>query len=323
VGTARELVIDKPGTYLGVRRGLFVVRGSDGSRAEFSPAELFHISIRSRGVGISVDALKLACRFGIEITVYEKGRPLTKVVHAVKGGGVVTRQAQIEATRNEKGLSIARAIVAAKLHNQRAVLLQRAKLLRAKASKLSDELLVFADNLAKAMDSLRQADNLDSVRAYEAIGANNYWKGVALMLPSELSFPGRRAWSPQDPFNKALNLGYGVLRSRVWSAVMTANLDPYVGFLHLPRGRHMCLVSDLMEEFRPYVVDKPLIALGLEDPKVFLEDAKLERTVVTTVTQTLVRDGCLLERAILNQARKLASFLRGEIDVYEGFKMRW
>jgi len=323
VGTARELVIDKPGTYLGVRKGLFVVRGSDGSRVEFSPAELFHISIRSRGVGISVDALKLACRFGIEITVYEKGRPLTKVVHAMKGGGVVTRQAQIEATRNEKGLSIARAIVVAKLHNQRAVLLQRAKLLRAKASKLSDELLVFADNLAKAMDSLRQADNLDSVRAYEAIGANNYWKGVALMLPSELSFPGRRAWSPQDPFNKALNLGYGVLRSRVWSAVMTANLDPYVGFLHLPRGRHMCLVSDLMEEFRPCVVDKPLIALALEDPKDFLEDAKLERTVVTTVTQTLVRDGCLLERAILNQARKLASFLRGEIDVYEGFKMRW
>ncbi len=323
MGTARELVIDKPGTYLGVRKGLFVVRGSDGSRVEFSPAELFHISIRSRGVGISVDALKLACRFGIEITVYEKGRPLTKVVHAMKGGGVVTRQAQIEATRNEKGLSIARAIVVAKLHNQRAVLLQRAKLLRAKASKLSDELLVFADNLAKAMDSLRQADNLDSVRAYEAIGANNYWKGVALMLPSELSFPGRRAWSPQDPFNKALNLGYGVLRSRVWSAVMTANLDPYVGFLHLPRGRHMCLVSDLMEEFRPCVVDKPLIALALEDPKDFLEDAKLERTVVTTVTQTLVRDGCLLERAILNQARKLASFLRGEIDVYEGFKMRW
>ncbi len=323
MGAARELVIDKPGTYLGVRKGLFVVKGADGSRAEFSPAELFHISIRSRGVGISVDALKLACRFGIEITFYEKGRPLAKVVHAMKGGGVLTRQAQIEATRNEKGLSIARAIVAAKLHNQRAVLLQRARLLRAKGSKLIDELLVFADNVAKAMDSLRQAGNLDSVRAYEALGANNYWKGVALMLPTELSFPGRRAWSPQDPFNKALNLGYGVLRSRVWSAVMTANLDPYVGFLHLPRGRHMCLVSDLMEEFRPCVVDKPLIALALEDPTDFLEDAKMERTVVTAVTQALVRDDGLLERAILNQARKLASFLRGEIEVYEGFKMKW
>jgi CRISPR/Cas system-associated endonuclease Cas1 len=86
MGTTRELVIDKPGTYLGVRKGLFVVRGVDGSRTEFSPAELSHISVRCRGVGISVDALKLACRFGIEITVYEKGRPLTKVVHAMKGG---------------------------------------------------------------------------------------------------------------------------------------------------------------------------------------------------------------------------------------------
>jgi CRISPR-associated protein Cas1 len=321
--TTRELVIDKPGTYLGVRKGLFVVRGADGSRAEFSPTELSHISVRCRGVGISVDALKLACRFGIEITVYEKGRPLTKVVHAMKGGGVVTRQAQIEATRNEKGLSVARAMVAAKLHNQRAVLLQRAKLLRAKGSRLGNELQSLADNISKTIESLRQADNLDSVRAYEAIGANNYWSGVALMLPAELSFPGRRAWSPQDPFNKALNLGYGILRSRVWSAVMTANLDPYVGFLHLPRGRHMCLVSDLMEEFRPCVVDRPLIALAIEDTKALLEEARMERAVVTAVAQTLAKDEGLLERAILNQARKLASFLRGEIDAYEGFRIRW
>ncbi|MDJ0274891.1 MAG: hypothetical protein QXP81_01190 [Nitrososphaerota archaeon] len=83
MGMTKELIVDRPGTYIGVRKGLFVVKGADGSRAEFSPAELSYISIRCRGVGISVDALKLACRFGIELTVYHKGKPLTKVVHAV------------------------------------------------------------------------------------------------------------------------------------------------------------------------------------------------------------------------------------------------
>jgi CRISPR/Cas system-associated endonuclease Cas1 len=85
----------------------------------------------------------------------------------------------------------------------------------------------------------------------------------------------------------------------------------------------MCLVSDLMEEFRPCVVDRPLIALAIEDPRALLEEARIERAVVTAVTQTLAKDEGLLDRAILNQTRKLASFLRDEIDAYEGFKMRW
>ena len=53
--TTRELVIDKPGTYLGVRKGLFVVRGADGSRAEFSPAELSHEPISMRFVLVQQD----------------------------------------------------------------------------------------------------------------------------------------------------------------------------------------------------------------------------------------------------------------------------
>lgn len=319
----KELIVDRPGTYIGVRKGLLVVRGADGSRAEFSPAELSHISIRCRGVGISVDALKLACRFGIELTVYHKGRPLTKVVHALKGGGVVTRQAQIEATRDERGLSVARAIVAAKLHNQRAVLLGRARVLRSKGSRVAEELEALADGISRAIASLGGARDLDSIRAYEAVGASSYWKGIGLLLPSELNFPGRRPWSPQDPFNRALNLGYGVLRSRVWSAVMTANLDPYVGFLHLPRGRHMCLVSDLMEEFRPCAVDRPLLALALNDVRSLLDEGRLERAAVTAVIQELSRGDGLLERAIMSQARKLASYLRGELESYEGFRVRW
>jgi len=38
------------------------------------------------------------------------------------------------------------------------------------------------------------------------------------MLPSELGFKGREVRNPSDHFNKYLNMGYGVLRSKVWSA---------------------------------------------------------------------------------------------------------
>jgi CRISP-associated protein Cas1 len=104
---------------------------------------------------------------------------------------------------------------------------------------------------------------------------------------------------------------------------LSANLDPYIGFLHLPRGRHMCLVSDIMEEFRPGVVDRPLIALALDKPQSLLDDNFLERSVVTAVGQTLQRDDRRFEKAIYEQARRLASYLRGAVPEYVGFKLRW
>ena len=75
--TTRELVIDKPGTYLGVRKGLFVVRGADGSRAEFSPAELSHESISVRFVLVQQDML-----FVIFLSSDRSSRPLNRKGHA-------------------------------------------------------------------------------------------------------------------------------------------------------------------------------------------------------------------------------------------------
>ncbi|MEM4404458.1 MAG: CRISPR-associated endonuclease Cas1 [Nitrososphaerota archaeon] len=318
-----ELVIEKAGCYIGVRRGMFYVRSADGSRYEIPPVKLSHISVRSRGVSISGDAVVLACRFGVEITVYHKGRPVSKVVHAVKGGGVLTRHAQLDASRSDKGLAVAKAIVAAKLHNQRQVVYQRGRELLARGRAVGRELVTLADGIQRAMDSLAGVKSVDQVRAYEAQGASNYWRAVSLILPDELGFQGRTAWSPSDPFNKALNIGYGVLRSRVWSAVLSANLDPYIGFLHLPRGRHMCLVSDLMEEFRPGVVDRPLIALALDKYTVLMDESSMEKAVVSAVGQALQRDDRRFEKAIFEQSRRLASYLRGALDVYMGFRLRW
>ena len=318
-----ELVIDRPGTYLGVRKGLFVVRTRDGGCSEFSPVELSHISIRCRGVGVSVDALRLACRFGIEVSVYARGRPVGKLVGTFLGGGAVTKRAQLEAWGTERGLAVAREIVHAKLHNQRLVVRQRAKEYLVKGHAAGQMLMKLEQEIGDCMNRLADAGDVDSVRAYEARGAASYWKAVSLLLPDELGFTGRVTWSPQDPFNKGLNIGYGVLRSRVWSAVIGANLDPFIGFLHQPRGRHMCLVSDLMEEFRPGVVDRPLIGLAVEKPASLLDERLLEKSVVTVVAQAFARGDRLFERAVVEQARRLASFLRGEVDRYVGFRMRW
>ena len=71
-----------------------------------------------------------------------------------------------------------------------------------------------------------------------------------------------------DGFNLALNIGYAALKKEVWSAVFLAALNPYAGFLHKPRSGKMSLVFDLIEEFRPVAVDRPLVAFARKEKEV-------------------------------------------------------
>jgi CRISPR-associated endonuclease Cas1 len=54
----------------------------------------------------------------------------------------------------------------------------------------------------------------------------------------------------KDPLNNLLNLGYEVLRRRVHVAVVSAHLDPYLGYLHSTRMYHPALVYDMPEPWR-------------------------------------------------------------------------
>ena len=66
---------------------------------------------------------------------------------------------------------------------------------------------------------------------------------------------------PTDPVNAVLSLLYTFLYNQVYSAIRQAHLDPYLGHLHsLDYGRYS-LVLDLMEEFRPVIVDSLVFTL--------------------------------------------------------------
>jgi CRISPR-associated protein Cas1 len=80
----------------------------------------------------------------------------------------------------------------------------------------------------------------------------------------------RRDKDRRDPWNLALNYGYGVIRSHTFAAVFAAGLWPTVGVHHRHRSNPGCLVDDLMEPFRP-LVDR--IALEVIEPDDFLSSA--------------------------------------------------
>ncbi len=55
--------------------------------------------------------------------------------------------------------------------------------------------------------------------------------------------------------NVLLSFGYTLLLNNTVGAVQTVGLDPYLGYLHVDEYNRPSLAVDLMEEFRPLLVD--------------------------------------------------------------------
>jgi len=61
----------------------------------------------------------------------------------------------------------------------------------------------------------------------------------------------KRTYRPvEDRINGVLSFLYTLYYSYLYAEVIAEGLDPYVSFLHIKRGTHAALVSDLMEEAR-------------------------------------------------------------------------
>ena len=75
-----------------------------------------------------------------------------------------------------------------------------------------------------------------------------------------MTFAGRSRQPPEDVINAALSYGYAIILSEAVSALCAAGLDPAIGLLHAEQDRRPSLALDLMEEFRPLIVDQVVIA---------------------------------------------------------------
>jgi CRISP-associated protein Cas1 len=103
---------------------------------------------------------------------------------------------------------------------------------------------------------LGQASTVSQLRTVEGRVALRYWEAFRRVLPEWLDFHGRMTSSHQnnasDPFNAALNYGYGFLEGECRMAINSVGLEPSVGFLHdfSNYQTKQSLVYDLQEPYR-------------------------------------------------------------------------
>jgi len=111
---------------------------------------------------------------------------------------------------------------------------------------------------------LGDAVSVIRLRTVEGRVALRYWEAFKKALPEWLDFQGRMTMTHQnnasDPFNAALNYGYGFLEAECRMAINAVGLEPSVGFLHdfSDYQTKQSLVYDLQEPFR-WLVDLAVV----------------------------------------------------------------
>lgn len=154
------------------------------------------------------------------------------------------------------GMAVARACIVGKLHNCRAVL-------RSFSRRGSPDVVARAMVVLEAMQRrVERVSELDALRGCEGRAARAYFAALSALLPENWQFSGRNRMPPRDPFNAMLSYGYAVLSHTLHATVRLARLHAGFGHLHAVAPNRPALVCDLMEEFRPLVVDTVALTMA-------------------------------------------------------------
>ncbi|MHA1247378.1 MAG: CRISPR-associated endonuclease Cas1 [Candidatus Thorarchaeota archaeon] len=337
------IVLDDFGLFLGKKHERFVVKKSGKAVAEFPAREVDRIIISSSGVSVSSSALYLAVTNRIPVAfTYSSGTPFGFLTPTLGHGTVLTRRAQYTEAESPVATTLAVGFVRGKMSNQRNLLKMWAKNRTRRNPTLSENLFGLAEEVQRLTVELEPltgpltSDMRQAIMNIEGRAASSYWTGVAEILPKDLNFVGRTTRGAKDIFNMMLNYGYGILYSEVWSAVTTAGLDPFAGFLHVDRPGRPSLVLDLIEEFRQQAVDRTLIAMVQRwnlRPEEMADNGELSKTVRQKIAEAVVKrlgervtfgnSSTVLKNAIVRQAWSVAKVLRREQTRYTPFVLRW
>lgn len=336
-----NLVADTFGTHIGKYSQRLRITQQGETLAEAPLLHLQSILVTSSGVSISADALAACSEHGIPVYFVDgTGTPYAALYNTGLIGTIVARREQLLAYYDARGIGFTLAIAEGKIRNQATNLKYLAKTRETTAPELHQELHLQA---GEVMDCIALLDNitdenLDDLRSAvmgaEGLAAKRYWEAAGLVLPEEYQWPGRVGRGAKDPLNSLLNYGYGILYGKIEQAILLAGLDPYAGFLHADRPGKPSLVLDLIEEFRQAAIDRLVLGLANRHFTVHQDDKGLltketQRGFADKVfehLEAMVRyDGKRypLRFVIQNQARHLASFLRGECPTYVPFKAIW
>ena len=102
---------------------------------------------------------------------------------------------------------------------------------------------------------LQGSQTIDELRGYEGASTARYFQTWALFLPREFPFERRSTRPPLNPVNACISFGATLLYQEAVAFIHAHGLDPALGLLHSTEDGRWGLALDLIEPFRPALVE--------------------------------------------------------------------
>lgn len=323
---ALHVVAQQEGTKVGISGMALKITSKDGNEVRQIPLASLESLALLGSVQISTQAVHALADRAIPLGFVSAGGRLIGMLDPMDSVSAQIRRAQVKVLDDpQRCLELSRALVAAKIANQR-TLLQR------NGQNIPEMVL---GDLNIEIQQAKTNDSLDSLRGHEGQGAALYFKYFASMLhgpiATEFDANGRQRRPPPDPVNAVLSLAYTMLTHECVTALRLARLEPCIGAFHTSRPGRPALALDLMEPFRPLIADSVAIAAFNRDE---LAEGHFHRTAAgcmltesgrraffsiwgrrldTEVTHPTFGYKLSYRRMLMLHARMIAAWLLGEV----------
>jgi CRISPR-associated protein Cas1 len=278
-----HLYVTEHDARISVRGNLFIVSFPSGGVSQYPAETVESLSLFGR-YSLTSSVINTCLRNKIDVFFYSGSGSFFGRISSPETVSVAKLRRQVELSGETAfALEIAKSIVRAKIVNQMALL---------EAYDPGD--LLTGDLTAPMMHSLAslaQAPTLNALVGYEGNAARAYFRCLGLLVPPEFAFSGRSRRPPKDRFNSMLSLGYSLLHRSILGAIERHGFNAFFGFLHVDRENHAALVSDLMEEWRPIIVEDTVLSLANDGditPSMFETDAAGAVTLRRDALRTFV-----------------------------------
>lgn len=333
--TALPFYVQEQGARVGKRSERLVVSKGD---EEVATARLKDVSqlVLMGNVSISAQTTHLLCEKGIPVVHLSTGHWFYGITQGITLRNAYDRAAQYQAAADpERVLAFARALVYGKGANQRTLL----------GRNIRPRPIPVLKEMAMLLRRVPEAANPEELLGLEGgVAAKYFARFGELLKPKDFDagfdFSARNRRPPTDPVNAMLSFGYAMLAKECTVALLAEGLDPWWGLYHQPRHGRPALALDLMEEFRPLIVDSAVITavntgmvgtgsfertasgcmLTASGRKGFLRayEARMDQLI----THPRFEYRCSWRSVIRIQARLLSRWLRGDVPEYAAIRTR-
>lgn len=292
---------------------------------------------------VTPQVLDLCSSHDIHVSyISHTGKFLVKIQNPMHGN-VTLRRDQFRLAEDEaESIKVARNLVMGKIFNSRTVL---QRLLRDHGENLDKERIVsIIGSLQHTLNYLYFVNSFEELLGKEGDSAKLYFSVFNELIRDKnegFIFNGRSRRPPLDEVNALLSYFYVLLSHEMKSALETVGLDPQVGFYHQVRSGRASLAMDMIEELRPYVVDRFVVSL-INNHQVYKSDFEIRendgvlikdesRSRLLELWQARKRDVIThpyfkekIEIGLIPyaQAQLMARFIRKDLDEYPPFLMR-